>query len=241
MILLPPRAAAAKLLQTSAMLRLLAVLLLLAAPAFAGVDAGHPTRVAVLYFDVQSSDPELSFFSKGLAAMMITDLASSPLQVVERDRLEALLAELKLGEGRFADKSKFAKIGALLGADYLVTGTLIKAAGVFSLELKLFSVTTSLVVHTFRAMLKEADVLDAEQRAVESVLKHLDKLVVATAPTAAPGTKPTLGLAAAVKYSRALDAKDKKDPAAARKLLSEVVKEQPDFKLAQLDLLSLRD
>jgi len=223
------------------MARLLAVLLLLSSAAFAGPDAGRPTRVAVLYFDVQSTNPELAVFSKGLAAMMITDLAASPLQVVERDRLEAILSELKLGETRFADKSKFPKIGALLGADYLVTGTLLKSAGLFTLELKLFSVSTSLVVHTQRAMLKEDDVLDAEQRAVESVLQHLDKLQVAAAPAAAPVKKSALKLAAAVKYSRALDAKDRKDTATAKALLGEVVKEQPDFKLAQLDLLSLRD
>jgi TolB-like protein len=220
------------------MVRLFAILLLLAGPAFAGADAGRPTRIAVLYFDVQSTNAELAVFSKGLAAMMITDLAGSPLQVVERDRLEAIVAELKLGESRFADRSKFPKIGALLGADFLVTGTLIKAAGLFSLELKLFSVSTSLVVHTYRAMLKEEDVLDAEQRAVESVLRHLDKFQVAAAPAA---KKSPLKLAAAVKYSRALDAKDRKDTATARQLLGEVVKEQPEFKLAQLDLLSLRD
>lgn len=223
------------------MVRLFAVLLLLAGPAFAGADAGRPTRIAVLYFDVQSTNAELAIFSKGLAAMMITDLAASPLQVVERDRLEAILAELKLGETRFADRSKFPKIGALLGADFLVTGTLIKSAGLFTLELKLFSVSTSLVVHTYRAMLKEDDVLDAEQRAVESVLKHLDKLQVAAAPAVAPPKKSTLKLAAAMKYSRALDAKDRKDTATAKQLLGEVVKEQPVFKLAQLDLLSLRD
>ena len=223
------------------MVRFFALLLLLAGPAFGGADARRPTRIAVLYFDVQATNPELAVFSKGLAAMMITDLAASPLQVVERDRLEAILAELKLGESRFADKSKFPKIGALLGADFLVTGTLIKAGSLFTLELKLFSVSTSQIVHTVRAMLKEDDVLDAEQRAVESVLKHLDKLQVTSAPTEPAGKKSTLKLAAAVKYSRALDAKDKKDNATARTLLGEVVKEQPDFKLAQLDLLSLRD
>ena len=44
-----------------------------------------------------------------------------------------------------------------------------------------------------------------------------------------------------MKYAQSLQAKDKKNPATQKKLLAEVVKEQPDFKLAQLDLLSLRD
>jgi predicted Zn-dependent protease len=38
------------------------------------------------------------------------------------------------------------------------------------------------------------------------------------------------------KYGQALDAIDKKDKAAAKAKLQEVVKEQPDFVLASLDL-----
>jgi hypothetical protein len=40
-------------------------------------------------------------------------------------------------------------------------------------------------------------------------------------------------------YAKGLEAKDKKDKATAARLLGQVVKEQPDFRLAQLDLLSL--
>lgn len=223
------------------MFRALALSFLLATPVLAA-DAGRPVRVAVLYFDVLSADPDLAAFSKGLAAMMITDLAASSLQVVERDRLESLLAELKLGESRFADKSKFPKVGSLLGADVLVTGTLLRAGKVSTIELRVYSVATSQVVHTQRVQLQNGDVLEAEQQAVDGVLKHLDRLQATSTPTMVGGTatpRAPLPFSTAVKYSQALDAKDRKDPAAASKLLKEVVAEQPQFKLAQLDLLSL--
>jgi hypothetical protein len=43
----------------------------------------------------------------------------------------------------------------------------------------------------------------------------------------------------AVKYSKALDAIDKKDKEGAKKMIGEVLNEQPDFKLAEKDLLAL--
>ena len=46
-------------------------------------------------------------------------------------------------------------------------------------------------------------------------------------------------VAVALKYSKALDAIDRKDPAAARKELEALAKEQPDFALATLDLAQL--
>jgi TolB-like protein len=216
------------------------LLALLALPALAAPPpppaAAKPVRVAVLYFDVLSQSAELQAFTKGFAAMMITDLAPTEgLTVLERDRLEAILAELKLGEGKFSDPSNLAKAGKLLNADFLVTGSIIKAANVSSVELKVFSVATSSIVHTSRAKMKDDDVFAAEQACVESVLKSLGKLRGALA------AREPLPFPVAVKYSLALDAGDKKDTVLARRLLNELVAERPSFALPKLDLLRLTD
>ncbi|MFO0601470.1 MAG: CsgG/HfaB family protein [Myxococcaceae bacterium] len=208
-------------------------LALLAPPALAAEK--KPVRLAVLYFDVLTKDDELFAFSKGLAAMMITDLAtaSNGLQIVERDRIESILAELKLGDSRFADKSQLSKVGKLLLADFVVTGTLIKAGKVQSIELKLYNQATSAIVYTQRVKLKDDDVMDAEQQLVTGVLGNLDALKNALGQRA-PVPFPTV-----VKYSLALNAKDQKDTATATKLLKEVVAERPEFALAKLDLMTL--
>ena len=67
------------------MLRLIA-LLFLAAPAFAATpDAGVKPRMAVLYFDASTTDADLTAFTKGLAALLITDFTANPgLQVRRR-------------------------------------------------------------------------------------------------------------------------------------------------------------
>lgn len=222
----------------------LAALLFLAVPAFAATpDAGVKPRIAVLYFEARTDDPDMQSFAKGLAELMINDLlATEAMRVVERARLEEVIAELKLGESRFADKSTFAKVGKILGADFLVTGSIVKVgAGKFMLVPRMVVSALSEVVPLKSWPLSADDILPAEQLAVADITAQLLKRGSITAVSEPPGRPHKLPLATSVKYARALDAKDKKDPATQKKLLTEVVKEQPEFKLAQLDLLSLRD
>ncbi len=227
------------------MIRLCALLLLFlqASRAFAATpDAGAKPRVAVLYFEGLTSDVELQNFSKGLASLLISDLvATDKLIVVERERLEAVMAELKLGETRFADKSAFAKLGKLLGAEYLLTGSLVGAGSQVMIAARVIIPETGATVGQAKVRLDPADVFSAEEKVAAIVTEQLVKLGALAVAPELPRKTHKLSLGTAVKYSNALQAKDSKDKVAAKKLLGEVVKEQPDFKLAQLDLLSLRD
>lgn len=226
------------------MLRL-AALLSFAVPAFAAApDAGVvKPRIAVLYFEPRTADPDMQIFAKGLAELMINDLlATDTMRVVERARLEEVITELKLGESRFADKSSFARVGKLLGTDYLVTGSILATGkGKFMLIPRMAVTETGEFVPLKNVPFDGDDVLAGEQQAVADIAALLLKRGAIAASAEPPKRNHKLPLSTGVKYSRALDAKDKKDPGEQKKLLAEVVKEQPNFKLAQLDLLSLRD
>src|SRR5262245_53450996 len=92
----------------------LALLLAFAAAARADKAATPPT-VAILYFDYDGKDEQMGLLRKGLAQMLISDLSSiEGITIVERDRLEAILAELKLGQSGKIDKASAAKVGKLL-------------------------------------------------------------------------------------------------------------------------------
>lgn len=211
------------------------------------VLAAEPARVSVLYFDIQSNQKELGVLSKGLAELMITDLAqSTDVVVVERARLEDVLAELKLGETRFSDPKTAAKIGKLIGAQFMVTGTIVESpviggVGKHKLVAKIIDVSTSQVLGGTRisADLDLEDVFATEETLVGQIGKRLADAGAAKAANEPPRKAHKLPVGTAMKFAKALDAKDKKDKAQAVKLLNEVVKEQPDFKLAQLDLLNL--
>ena len=225
------------------MLRLTA-LLFLAVPAFAAVpDAGAKPRVAVLYFDANTTDPDLTAFTKGLAALLITDFTANPgLQVLERERLEDALKELNLGETRYADKSTFARLGKVLGAEYLVIGSLVcMGKAQCRIAARVMAYPQLEEVASAKVTLDPNDVFLAEEKLVLELTQKLVALgsIAAFEPPARPTHK--LPLSTGAKYARALDAKDKQDSKTQKQLLSEVVKEQPGFKLAQLDLLSLRD
>src|SRR5688500_11066917 len=100
------------------MTHLLLLSLLLAA------EARRPA-ISVLYFDNNTNQHELEVMRKGLADMIVTDLVAwDGVTVVERDRLEAVLTELKLQKTRSFDQATAVKVGKLIGAEYYLTGSM---------------------------------------------------------------------------------------------------------------------
>lgn len=226
------------------MVRLAALCLTLALPAFAATpDAGKKPRVAVLYFEGLTADADVQVLAKGFAELLINDLlATEAVDVVERARLEEIITELKLGEARFANKESFAKVGELLGAELLVTGSFVKVGkNKYMVAPRLKFTRTGQLVPLKNVALDPDDVLAGEQQVVADLAAALQKEGTVKELKAPPSRGHKLDLDTSLKYARALDAKDKKDPAAQKKLLTEVLKAQPAFKLAQADLLTLRD
>src|SRR5690349_24759989 len=100
------------------MVRCLAVLALWFAPAIAGART-----IAISYFDNNTGSAELDPLRKGLADMLITDLGNvGSLQIVERDRLNQVLGELKLSQSKFIDPKTAQKLGKGLAAEFIMTG-----------------------------------------------------------------------------------------------------------------------
>lgn len=220
------------------MCRLAAVLCLLALPAVAAPPAKKPV-VAVLYFDVPEKNDDLAAFRKGLAQMLITDIVQGDqLTVVERDRLEEVLAEQHLQSSGKVDPATAQRLGKLVGASYLVTGSILPLPPLLNFEVRVIHLATGTTVKATRERAKFEDFFDAEQKLAATIQVLVTEAEKLSPPQPAKGATK-VRFDTAVKYSKALDAKDKKDKTQAVKLLNEVVKEQPDFKLAQLDLLNL--
>jgi TolB-like protein len=197
--------------------------------------AGEKPRVAVLYFDINSTDPEHQVLKKGLAEMLITDIANDPaITVIERSRLEEVLAELKLQQSDKIDPGTAQKMGKLLGAHYLVWGSLTMQKGTGRLDAKVVEVLTGKITAA-AVPLKDGELFDAELKVAEKLNGILAKSE-ARDPPPAPKKQGRLSVDNAVKYSQALDAIDKKDKKGAKEKLEAVVKAQPDFLLASLEL-----
>ncbi len=120
----------------------LVAFLALGAPAWAG-----PGTVAVLYFE-NRGQPELEPLKVGLTQMLITDLRPGEGQsytVVERTRLQEILDELELGHSGVVDADTAAKVGKLLGAEWLVLGGYFQFGPTFRVDAQLVKVETGVI------------------------------------------------------------------------------------------------
>ena len=83
--------------------------------------------ISVLGFKTEKIDPQYAALGRGLAQMLMTDLAKvSALRVIERMKLNEIARELELSSSDLADKQHAPRLGKLLGAATLITGDLVQ-------------------------------------------------------------------------------------------------------------------
>jgi TolB-like protein len=208
--------------------RLAIALVIAGAPTGARAD-GHKAVVAVLYFDNNSPNRDYDVLKKGLADMLITDLSAvDALEVVEREKLEKLLDELKLQRSRYFDPKTAQTLGHGIGAEYAVTGAIAAFDPETRIDVRMIDVASGKVVVAASVTGKKDQLFELEAQLVK---KFVDALHVKMAPPREGGRKADLG--AILKYSQGVDAADRGDLPQASKQLAEVVQAAPEFALAQ--------
>ncbi len=135
----------------------LVIALVLSGPAalVAQAPAAQDARpgMAVLDFDIGATigqDPDdYQALRRGLAAMVIGELAVNPgVRVVERAQLQQILTEQNLGREGRVDGNTIVQIGRLIGARYMVTGTIFDVRGDFRIAARLFDAETGQILRT---------------------------------------------------------------------------------------------
>jgi len=92
----------------------------------------HKPRVAILDFDYATVQTEsASIFGtdvdlgKGISSLLVTDLVrSGSYSVIERAALDKVLAEQNFSNSNRADPTTAARIGRILGVDYIIVGSI---------------------------------------------------------------------------------------------------------------------
>jgi curli biogenesis system outer membrane secretion channel CsgG len=138
--------------------------------------AAQDTRpgIAMLDFDIGATigqDPEdYQALRRGLASMTLNELtANAGVRVVERAQLQQILQEQNLGREGRVDPGTVSQIGRLVGARYMVTGTLYDVRGDVRVDARLFNTETSEIVRTMRVRGR----LDNVFELVESLARQL--------------------------------------------------------------------
>lgn len=211
--------------------------LLAAAPALAqGVST-----LAVLPLDKGAGSEQYDGLGKALAAMLVTDLSTAPgLQLVERDRLDAVMAELKLSDTAFVDPKTAQKLGKGLGAQFVVTGGYSVVADKFLLDARVFHVESAKIVKASDADGTVADFVAVEKELVEDLIDGLDVALSSADRRKLMVQAPTEAFDAFAKYGEGLQRRDEGKLDDAKTAFEDALERDPAFELARDALGDLR-
>jgi TolB-like protein len=207
-------------------------LLLAAAPPAAPASRPAPT-VAVSYFDNNTGKAEYDPLAKGLADMLITDLGQlGALRVVEREKLNQILAELKLSRSKFIDPKTAQRVGKGLAAQFILSGGYMLAGDTIRIDARVFNVETGAVVTSERVEGKKDEFFALEKEIADVLIAAL-QVKLASAEKSKLRANATQSFEAWSSYAAGLDAQDKGDVAAARAAYAKALAADPNYRAAK--------
>lgn len=208
-------------------------------------DDARPT-VAVMYFTngaIGSAHEELEPLRKGIADMLVTELAANPrIRVVERDQLQKLLDEQSLGRSDNIDPETAVRIGRVLGAGHMLFGTYVTDfRNNMRLDVRAVDVETSRIVYTETVTDKTDNFMAMISRIAEKANAGM-KLpeMPRQARDASSDRARKLPFQVAMLYSRAIAEQDRGNTAGAVQLYRAVIEKFPDYEPAERALKKLR-
>jgi tetratricopeptide (TPR) repeat protein len=201
----------------------------------AGPTAGK--TIAVTSFSNLGSE-NLGPLGKGMAAMLISDLSLVPdLEVVDRIKLHALLEEMKLGTSGLVNMKTAPRVGRLLRAKHVTSGSLADlAADGMIIASAVVDSYEKISVGAQEAKGTLGQFYELEKKIACQMIEDLGK----DCDLAPPGFAKahTKSMPAFVAYSRGLAHFDDEQYDEAREMFQKALEQDPEFDLAEAALLS---
>ena len=187
------------------MVRLLPLLFILS------ISLADTKTVAISYFDNTSGTKEYDPLSKGLSDMLITDLSNvKSLKIVEREKLESLLKEIELGDGKFIDPNTAQKLGKGLGASFMLTGSFLIMGETMRIDARLVDVGTGEVTMAEEITGEKYSFFELEKVLKDKLIKSLN-IELSRTESRKVKKSQTESFEAFNNYSSSIDAFDKGD------------------------------
>lgn len=206
----------------------------LAATAHAGI------QVAVLKFDGTNAG-EYAQLSSGLQALVTTDLASTDdLVVLERARLQDLLGELEFNQSQYVDPATAQKIGKVVGATHVVSGTYTILGAKMAITANLVDVTTGKVVVPAQINGETEAFFELEKELVKILLTGLGA-VLSPKERADIARIQTADLQHLLQFSEAVSLYDDDRYNESVAILERLSADEPTFTLASMTLTEIRE
>ncbi|MCA9556063.1 MAG: hypothetical protein KC933_38920, partial [Myxococcales bacterium] len=207
----------------------------------AAARADGQATLAVLPLEQGAASEAYQGLGSALAGMLVTDLSGiEGLTLVERQRLGALMDELKLGEGKFLDARTAQKLGKGLGARYVVTGSYSVVGPKFLLDARVVEVETGRILQAASSHGTVDDFVAVEKDLVEDLLKGLSVKLSSADRRKLYVQAPTEKFEAFSAYGEGLARQEKGDMAAAQRAFERALELDPRFEGARVALASMQ-
>lgn len=194
----------------------------------------RPNTVAVLPWIYLGADSTLKPLERGLAHLLVSDLARvSRLTLLERDRVQALADELALAQAGLVDSTTAARSGRLLGAAHVVHGAIRESPnGAIRLDAQVVATSTAAVRATGSASDRLAQLFALEKSVLFELLERWG-IPLTPAERRAISQQPTADLQAFLAFSRGLEAEDRGDFLEAGRQFQAAAGQDPSFSAAR--------
>lgn len=193
-----------------------------------------PNSIAVLPWTYVGTNLELKPLERGLAHLLMSDLAKLPrFTLLEREQIQALSDELALTAAGRTDPGSAARSGRLLGAEQVVAGVFRDTdRGSLRLDATVIAAATSEVRATGTAS-DRLEQLFAMEKAL--LFDLLDRMAVSLTPAErrALSERPTADIQSFLAFSRGLEAEDRGDFSGAAVFFQQAVTRDPAFSAAK--------
>lgn len=179
-------------------------------------------RVAVMDFQIESANDSYQYLGKGFAEFVSVELSGIPgLTLVDREKRNAALEEIKFGLSGLADGENAAEVGNLLSVNYLISGIIMDIDGFLIVTCQLMAVETGEIIVHEKADGKISDYDKITKTLSRAVIAGLDLKEEVIFVVKEDVKKPTEKEAETVlvSFSQAVDAYDAGDTETAKEKL----------------------
>lgn len=196
---------------------------------------GPPNTIAVPPLKFSGSDTSLIPLERGVAELLITDLArSKQLTLLERERMQVLLDEVARGQGDRMDDATKVRAGKMLQAGRLIQGTITQVGTSITLTTAAVSVQTAQVSPVATGDDQLEQLFDLEKKVVMDLFDRLGVTLTPDERSQIQAARPTRNLRAFLAYSRGLMADDRGDFFEAARLFNDARSLDPGFGSASI-------
>lgn len=197
-------------------------------------------KLSLIDFEIQSDNPQFKYLGKGFAEFVSIELSKSrKFTLVEREKREDVFKEQAFSISGAVEGKNAIEVGKMLAASHIITGKIFELAGKLTVTFKVIDTTSGKILYEDKVT-NELEKYDNISAAIAKSIMEYFKTDIPKETAKKIETPLPKPMDAAIKFSSAVDAYDKKEFEKAREELKEAKKLFPESDAVNLFLEKLQ-